>query len=742
MKACQPIILIFFILTGNFCFAQKNIQQSSTLHKQNITSRPNQVDCTPLPIPNTCTNYIQNNNFTPSSNPPNVYDPSNINHFTNPFFLNLVPNWYSTHGTPQVYDGVNGITFFSPPPPFPSTGCAYLLAGVDENGTNTYGEGIVQKIPVLQVGKNYLLSFFKRIRNTPIQPSLDFFDIYAMKCSDYQLFNPSTNTYPVPPVNAKKIYCETQVTNKNWQQVFVKFTVDDNYDMIWIFPHQNYPQNQTTSGIYFAYPQIIDDFSITAGPVPMPIPPNCSVTIGPAIPNCNIIANTIYIWYGPAGQVINAPANQQIQVDASISANVGNWTLRMTVPNVITTNNTCSQNSNIEATVNVPICQSCNPVISPSGPIDYYTPVDGAPNGRLLTSNIMTANQWYFNNVAITNANGYTYDIKNEWGNNAGGDYYTINNGCKSNTVHVDFKHYGYGRYGEEDFNRLGAKIHPVQTSNYYCYNTTNNFIQQFDLGPTATYKWNFPVYFPTGGVQNISLTPGSDNSNSNQAQVNISGPAGSTLTYVQGIANLNGREIILDYYHTLSHPIYTSTNQQVCANAGQYIRNFGGSSIETIPGGSGFDWEEYDFGLSGIIFSGPGAGQNSVTIPGRSTPQAMTVKFSGSSFVQKHFYYNWGGCYEEKYNVTLLNGCKTNEKATSEIKIYPNPSINKITVSSTEAINYIEISDLMNPLLKRIKVNNTKSVLINVQDLKPGIYNCKITTDKGVENQKLIIQR
>ena len=93
--------------------------------------------------------------------------------------------------------------------------------------------------------------------------------------------------------------------------------------MIWIFPHQNYPQNQTTSGIYFAYPQIIDDFSITAGPVPMPIPPNCSVTIGPAIPNCNIIANTIYIWYGPAGQVINAPANQQIQVDASISANVG-----------------------------------------------------------------------------------------------------------------------------------------------------------------------------------------------------------------------------------------------------------------------------------------------------------------------------------------------------------------------------------------------------------------------------------
>jgi hypothetical protein len=47
-----------------------------------------------------------------------------------------------------------------------------------------------------------------------------------------------------------------------------------------------------------------------------------------------------------------------------------------------------------------------------------------------------------------------------------------------------------------------------------------------------------------------------------------------------------------------------------------------------------------------------------------------------------------------------------------------------------------------MNPVLKRIKVNNAKSITVNVVDLKPGIYNCKITTSNGVENQKLIIQR
>jgi hypothetical protein len=30
----------------------------------------------------------------------------------------------------------------------------------------------------------------------------------------------------------------------------------------------------------------------------------------------------------------------------------------------------------------------------------------------------------------------------------------------------------------------------------------------------------------------------------------------------------------------------------------------------------------------------------------------------------------------------------------------------------------------------------------INLADLQPGIYNCRITTEKGIENQKLIIKR
>ncbi len=47
-----------------------------------------------------------------------------------------------------------------------------------------------------------------------------------------------------------------------------------------------------------------------------------------------------------------------------------------------------------------------------------------------------------------------------------------------------------------------------------------------------------------------------------------------------------------------------------------------------------------------------------------------------------------------------------------------------------------------MNPILKRIRVNNIKSVTVTLSDLNPGIYNCRITTAKGTENQKLIINK
>ena len=378
--------------------------------------------------------------------------------------------------------------------------------------------------------------------------------------------------------------------------------------------------------------------------------------------------------------------------------------------------------------------------MSPEGPIDYYIFADAVPViNRALTSNIASGNQWYYNGVAIPGATGQTYLVGSGYSSIGTGNYYVVNNNCISNSVHVEFKQYGYGNYGEDVFNRLGAKVHPIQTSNYYCYNSNNNFIQQFNLGANTNYQWNFSVY-PSGGTQNISLTPGSYNPTSNQAAVDITGPTPSTYTNVQGIADLQGAETIIEYSLNLSHPDFIPSTQQVCANAGQYISNWNGSSYSTLPGGSGFDWEDYDFG-SGVIVSGPGLGNSTAHIAGRSTPQQMIVHFSGPTLVQKNFYYNWGGCYRETYNVTLWGGCKEKE-ASARIEIFPNPATNQITLRSENPINYIEISDLMNPIVKGAKSNGAKSMQLNVSDLRPGIYTCKVITNKGIEYQKLIIKR
>lgn len=391
-------------------------------------------------------------------------------------------------------------------------------------------------------------------------------------------------------------------------------------------------------------------------------------------------------------------------------------------------------------------CPCIPPVVTPGGPIDYWLAADAVPViGFQLVSDKPTGNQWYYNNTPISGATGQTYSLGSGYSSLNSGDYYALNGGCQSNIVHVNYKLYGYGNYGEESFTRLGSNIYPIQTSAFYCYNSSGNAVQQFNLGTGASYSWNFKVS-PANGTQNVSLTPGSSNPSSNLAQLNIGNSTGNaSQTNVQGVATLpDGRVSVLEYLHFLSHPDFISSSLSVCTNANQYITNWAGSSYSTLPGASGFDWEEYDFGANGTIYSGPGAGQHSVIIPGKSTAQQMIVRFSGPSFVQKHFYYTWGGCYEEHFNVSIQNGCLSGQGNLENniSKIFPNPASDIVNIKSKQIITDIEISDIFNPVVRKIRSIGQKEIQFTVTALKPGIYNCKITTASGIEHQKLIIRR
>lgn len=753
-KFLLPGFFVFFL----FSFLTSNAQKiDSTIYEQIVGTPGNDpndlpINCTEIHLNGAC-NYLRNINFTPYTN----YNPFVFqSHLTNPFGLNLVSQWDVSHGTPQITDGimdysVSPATWLIQPsnPPFPATGYTNLFALPTTNPTvPTISEGIVQKIPKLTPNKKYLFSFFNKFKNHQLNgsQSMDEFDIILLHCNiDGGVFN--NNTFDPPtltPGQFQSIVCQTSINHTEWQQYVTSFVATQDFDLVLIYPKKAI---QTTGIplIQFAYPELIDvsPTKFTAGPDPVVNYPNCTVTIGPPSPNCSVVG-AVFTWTSPTGVNYLAPPSQQLQVDASIQSNVGNWTLTMTVPNALIPNGGCSTPIGI-ITDEVYVAQCCpnRPTISPSGPIDYYTPLDASAVGSAhLTSSSPNGNQWYRNGVAISGATSQTYNITNDWNGIGMKSYYVINNDCRSNTVLVNFKNYGYGYYGEEVY-FFGSKIHPIQTSNYYCHNSVNNDISQIDLGVGSTYTWNFIVN-PSGGLQNISLTPGSYDPNLNYAQVNIGSSTSSigASTVVQGVGELNGKQIIMEYFLTLSHPDFINSNLVWCVNSDYYITNYGGNSYSTLPGGSGFDWEYYDFGPNGIIISGPGTGQNSWLMPGRSTPQTMIVRFTGATTVQKKFYYNWGGCYKEQFYVTTIPCIAFTSIEQSRSVIYPNPASNQITITSKEKITYIEIADPSNFISRKIIVNDSKSVNVNLSDLKPGIYNCKITSIKKIENQKIVIHR
>jgi hypothetical protein len=732
-KVCLSAILL--IETVMLFGQKKDIIDINSGHR---TTRLNIVTDCDIPLVGASCNLILNNTFTPTS--------SSCYGISYPFneATNCFSDWTWGSETPQL-------NVFLP----------LLAPNVNHASmwsiTFSHAESIATRIPPLTPGRKYAISFYRRTKpdySVTYYPHLDEASIDLLKCTDFDSIHAlstltSGSLHPLP-ANSQRVYCEKSINKPNWERVVQTFIANDSYDIIWICPRQHGGISVSEQWwLEFGLFELYDITSFNAGPTPTTVSPNCLAPIGPLMPNCGPSGAT-YTWHGPNGQIIAAPTNQQIQVNTADPAQVGIWTLQMDVPNVVTTNNTCSNRLDVSASVNVPACAlPCAPNVTPIGPIDYYVSLDNFTNGVTLASDKPTGNQWYYNGIPINGATQQTYTVgsPNPITGADSGDYFVKNNDCNSNIVRITFKQYGYGQYGE-DLYYFGSKIHPLQSSNYYCYNTTGNFIRQFDLGSQATYAWKFPVYNPTGGTQTITLTPGSASPNSNQAQIDIANPifnasiGGLTSTYMQGVADLYGRQIIIDFTHFLSPLPYMAPSQSICANRGLYVTNYAGSIYEKLPGESGFDWESYDFGPNGTISSGPGTGQRTVIIPGRGTAQPIRVLFSGPSTITKNFYYNYGGCYKEQYGITIDPGCRTSAEDNLITAIFPNPATSTITISSNSAkINTVVFTDFMNFQIKRIEVRGQKIININITDLKPGIYNCQIVTEKGIENQKLIVR-
>lgn len=144
----------------------------------------------------------------------------------------------------------------------------------------------------------------------------------------------------------------------------------------------------------------------------------------------------------------------------------------------------------------------------------------------------------------------------------------------------------------------------------------------------------------------------------------------------------------------------------------------------------------------------------NSTGVDGKSVTRDITVPttaLSGNTRMRiKKIYYDdtdyadpcTAGTYygqAEDYTVNVTNSLVTQEVSLkNEVKLFPNPTSNNLTITSIEKINKIEIIDLTGKTILNKNINNS-STTIDVSSLTSGNYILKTVTTNGVKTSKFI---
>ncbi len=97
------------------------------------------------------------------------------------------------------------------------------------------------------------------------------------------------------------------------------------------------------------------------------------------------------------------------------------------------------------------------------------------------------------------------------------------------------------------------------------------------------------------------------------------------------------------------------------------------------------------------------------------------------------------------EFQTEFVQSLKTSDFDSSSFVLYPNPTNSNINISllnSSEAINSIEIHDLLGKKIKEVLNSSSNDVNIDVSDLSKGVYLVQITTQSDLKiTKKLIIQ-
>lgn len=247
-----------------------------------------------------------------------------------------------------------------------------------------------------------------------------------------------------------------------------------------------------------------------------------------------------------------------------------------------------------------------------------------------------------------------------------------------------------------------------------------------------CTYYAVFHVNWGWGGSQNgyyylSDLTPRNFNFNYNQAAVaditppNLTYAPPSQPNYISEPAcSPHCREIEVDYF------------------------------VPTVNNATSYEWDITGIYAAGVYWNGRYASVWSHHY-GTATLwcRALNHGVPGPWQTKTIYIENCG-----KDSNPLVNESKINKSGESlaniksdelhnEVKIYPNPASNIINISVPTSVNYsvVELIDDQGAAVKSIKSTN-RTIVINTNDVSPGLYIIKISLSNSILLEKIIISK
>lgn len=199
--------------------------------------------------------------------------------------------------------------------------------------------------------------------------------------------------------------------------------------------------------------------------------------------------------------------------------------------------------------------------------------------------------------------------------------------------------------------------------------------------------------------------------------------------------------------FHDADYPVSITHSYYTYGSCGPTLP----ATITQPSTGTGATYEWFLTGPNGAYWSISSPSGNSATLNNSGgTPYVgetiYTRSLSSDGYTDTRM--EWGIGKITNSNCTLsvkphpLIGSTTIENTVSgKTILFPNPSHTQVTVSSINTISQVQVFSASGVLSKDLMTKPGRAVSFGTSGLKPGLYSCKVFTDKGIETLKLIVQ-